>query len=215
MNREGGEIFDYGHKQTRWLSDRDPVLGSFIAQTGNIRRRVYPDAFTGLARAIIGQQISSKAQDAIWTRFRQKFSPAEPETIACANPEDLRACGISGRKCACLVSIAGKFASGELNHDNLARMPDQALEEKLTSLAGVGKWTAEMLLIFTFRRQNILSFGDLAIRRGLCALYGLETITKSDFERFFSLYSPWATIASFYIWEAASQSKSVPKPAKS
>lgn len=197
------EFFAYGRKQTGWLGSRDPVLGKFIEKTGEIKRRIYPDAFTGLARAIIGQQISSGAQAAIWARFTEKFNPSECAMLACAEPAAIRGCGISMRKAKFITNLAQEFASGALSHAGLAELDDRALEDRLTALPGVGKWTAEMLLIFTFQRQNILSYGDLAIRRGICRLYGYEKLTRKQFDAHFAIYSPWATVASFYIWEAA------------
>lgn len=195
------QFIHYGNEQIAWLSNRDQKLGAYIAQRGLIQRESHPDAFTGITHAIIGQQISSKAQRSIWKRFTEKFVPFEPGIIASCRPEDLRSCGISERKAKYIIGIASEFKKGALNHERLANLQDRELEETLVALPGIGKWTAEMLLIFTFQRPNILSFGDLAIQRGMRNLYGHESVTREIFDYHFSVYSPWSTIASLYLWD--------------
>lgn len=195
--------WNYGAEQTAWLAGRDPKLGAYIAKRGHIQRETRPDAFAGIIYAIIGQQISSKAQKSIWCRFREKFAPCLPDTLALASPEVLRSCGVSARKADYIIRLAREFARGSLSHATLAQLEDRELEEKLVALPGIGKWTAEMLLIFTFQRPNVLSYGDLAIRRGMCNLYGYAEISREVFERHFLTYSPWATVASLYLWDAS------------
>lgn len=197
-------FFNYGKEQIVWLSGRAQKLGDYIAKKGVIQREIHPDAFAGIAHAIIGQQISSKAQRSIWKRVTERFAPFGPGRLARAKPEDVRACGISGRKSAYLIGIAKEFIDGRLSHAMLAGMDDSELEQTLIALPGIGKWTAEMLLIFTFQRPNVLSFGDLAIQRGMRNLYGYEKVSRERFDYHFSVYSPWSTIASLYLWDIAS-----------
>ena len=199
------DFFRYGAEQTGWLASRDPALGAFMAQRGEIRRKIHPDAFTGIVHAIIGQQISTRAQASIWKRFTDRFAPFGHGLLAGATHEELRNCGVSGRKAQYISAIAEKFENGELSHAMLEGLTDSELEKTLAAQPGIGKWTAEMLLIFTFQRQNILSFGDLAIRRGMRNLYGHVNVTRDIFDYHFAIYSPWATVASLYLWEAAAR----------
>lgn len=190
-----------------WLAAKDQKLGAFIEATGPLGRRIYPDPFTGLCRAIIGQQISGKALNSIWARYRAAFAPLTPEQILSQPLEALRACGISQRKAEYLRGIAAAFASGAISANALAQMDDESLIEALGALRGVGRWTAEMLLIFTFQRQNVLSFADLGIRTGMCQLYGYDSLDRERFLAHRENYAPYGTIAAFYLWEAAAQKK--------
>lgn len=198
-------FFSYNQEDLAGLMARDRELAKTIETIGPIKRRIYPDPFSALLRAIIGQQISSKAQDAIWSRFLDMFKPLNARKIAAVEPERLKTCGTSLRKAKYMQGIAKAFASGLLDSAQMANMEDDRLASLLTQLPGVGKWTAEMLLIFTFQRPNVLSFGDLAIRRGMMRLYGHETITPEIFKMHKQCYSPNATLAGMYLWEVASQ----------
>lgn len=195
--------FSYDQEQVEWLTRRDPVLGKAMQAIGPIRRLIYPDSFKALLRAIIGQQISQKAQDAIWSRFLDLFEPVTPAKIAAEPEESLKQCGTSLRKASYLKGIARAWANGSLDHERLSKMNDQKLSDTLIALPGVGQWTCEMLLIFTFQRPDILSYGDLAIKRGMRNLYGYKEITKKVFEEKRKLYSPFATLAGMYLWELA------------
>lgn len=199
------EYFKYGREQISWLKKRDGLLGATIERIGPVRREIHPDPFLALARAVIGQQISNQAQAAVWGRFQEFFQPLTPARIAAIDPEELMRCGTSLRKAGYIAGIAKAFATGRLNGKKMGKMDDAALEALLLELPGVGKWTTEMLLIFTFARPNILSFGDLAIRRGMARLYGHETITREIFERHRAVYSPFATVAGLYLWEIAAE----------
>lgn len=185
------------------MAGRDALLGRIIEIIGPIRRRIWPEPYAALLRAIIGQQISGKAQDAIWNRFCAAFPHFDARLLAQAEPERICACGLSRRKAAYMQGAARAFASGEISSGNLAQMSDEELQRALGALPGVGPWTVEMLLIFTFQRPDVLSFGDLAIKRSLRRLYGHETITREIFAEHCRRYSPGATLAGMYLWEMA------------
>lgn len=195
--------FSFSQRNVDLLCQRDPVLGRVIAQTGPIKRRVYPDPFTGLLRSILSQQISGKARDAIWHKLVQTFAPVSAKDFARLKPQDLRPCGISERKAHYMLGVAAGFATGKLDARLIDQMEEKEAIAHLTSFPGIGKWTAEMLLIFTFRRRNILSQNDLGIRKALCQLYGYERLTRSLYLQHQKVYSPIATLASFYLWEFA------------
>lgn len=202
------KFFEASAEQLAWLASRDRTLGEAIEKIGPIKRRVWPDSLAALIRAIIGQQISGAAQDSIWSRFQEKAGGLSAGEIAQLPLEDLRGLGISQRKAGYIQAIAKGYADGRISHARLEKMPDDELVACLTEYPGIGKWTAEMLLIFTFQRPNALSFGDLAIRRGMIALYGHERVTREIFLKHYRDYSPCATIAGFYLWEIAGQRKS-------
>ncbi len=208
-------FFSYGQKELAHLSARDKKLAQVIEETGFIKRAIYPDPFAGLLRAIIGQQISGKAQESIWARFCA-LGCSTPQAVLNLAVDDLRACGISARKAECIRTVAIRFASGALSEPELAAMEDAHLLERLVSLRGIGPWTAHRLLIFTFHRKNVLSHGDLGIQRGLCALHHHRALTPQLCNRYHRLYTPYATIASFYLWELAGKAKKTGRaPAKS
>ena len=199
------EFFAYGKPEIDALSDRDPVLGKAIARIGHIFRKTTTDPFTGLIRSISGQQISGKAHAAIWQRFRQNYDRIAPETIIAGGSEKLRLCGVSRTKATTILTVAKEFAGGCLCNQNWPELADSEINELLLKICGIGPWTVEMALIFTFHRPNVLSFGDLAIRRGMSRLYQINDITKEFFATKKSLYAPYATIAGFYLWELAAE----------
>lgn len=194
---------NYGQTEMDWLKKRDKKLAAIIDRRGFIKRKVYGEPFPALLRAIIGQQISGKAQDSIWTRFMTAYAPLEAAKIASIDPQVLRQCGISGRKASYIVDIAGEFAHGSLCGIELDKLADEELRSRLTGLRGIGAWTVDMLLIFSFQRKNVLSYGDMGIQRGLKTLYGHKELTPALFAKYHKRYSPHATIASLYLWELA------------
>lgn len=185
------------------LARKDKKLAQAMEIIGPVKREIRPGALSGLLHAIIGQQISGKAQTAIWTRFLQTFPGLDAQAIADSCLETIQSCGVSKRKADFMQNIARQFALDTFNDEKLAAMNDEELASNLTNLKGIGSWTAEMLQIFTFQRQNILSFGDLGIQRGLRMLYRHREITPALHARYYKRYSPWATTASFYLWEIA------------
>lgn len=212
-NAMADHYFQYGQQETDYLKRRDKRLASVINAVGHIQRAIIPDAFIGLMHAITGQQISSRAHASIWKKFNDVFSPLTPAVIAAARPQELQLCGISARKGDFMRAIAAKFVSGELDHIKLSNMDDERLAECLNALRGVGPWTAQMMLIFTFHRPDVLSYGDLAILRGLRMLYRHKEISPQLFARYKKRYSPYSTIASFYLWEIASGDCGLSDPA--
>lgn len=192
--------FQYGEKEINYLKSRDIKLGEAIDAIGMIRRPVNPDLFSALVNTIVGQQISSKAQKTIWNRMKEGIKPITPQAIDAMNAEELQQYGISFRKAGYIKHAASKVVSGELDIDLLKNLPDREVSETLVKLPGIGAWTAEMLMIFSMQRPNIISFGDLAIQRGLRMLYGHEKITRELFARYQKRYSPYASVASLYLW---------------
>lgn len=185
------------------LSARDKALGRLMAALGPLEREGLPDPFTALIHAIAGQQISAAAHASVWRRLLAAFPCFTPEKLAGAAPEDLRACGLSLRKAGYVREIARRAASGELDVAGLAALDDAALCTALRALPGVGQWTAEMLMIFSLGRRDVLSLGDFGIRKGLRMLYSKKELTATFLARVRKRYSPCASVASLYLWALA------------
>lgn len=195
--------FTYGEKETAALCAADPILGDAIRQIGHIDRPVIPDLFSALVNCIAGQQISSKALETIWARIQERFHPLTPEAIIAAPLEELQSCGISMRKAGYIRDAAQQITDGSLDLQALRELPDCAVCERLSALKGIGVWTAEMLLIFSMQRPDVVSFGDLAIQRGMRMLYHHRRITPELFRKYKRRYSPYGTVASLYLWAIA------------
>jgi 3-methyladenine DNA glycosylase/8-oxoguanine DNA glycosylase len=200
------------------LSKKDKKMAAFIAATEPIEREVHDDVFEALISSIVSQQVSGAAARTVWSRLeaacggcRDAASEAgatagcivTAERVSGLTLEALRALGMSGRKAEYVSGVAEAVMSGALDLEGLWQEPDAVVVERLSALRGVGVWTAEMLLIFAFLRPDVLSYGDLAIRRGIMELYGLKTLSKEQFERYRKRYSPYGTTASFYLWRAS------------
>ncbi len=186
------------------LRRQAPELGVFIDRFGVIKRETTPDLFTALAQAVISQQISTKAMRTVWSRVINRFGEPSPRLFLTENPESLIGCGISQRKLNYIRGIAQAAEDG-LTKESLQPLSDAEICAKLQMLDGIGKWTAEMMLIFCFERKNVLSSGDRGIRTALCRLCGRKTLTRRDFDDFRKRFSPYATVASFYLWEFANR----------
>lgn len=195
-----GKIFGYGEKEMDYLCKKDKRLGEVINRLGFIERAVIPDLFEALVNSIAGQQISSKALETVWGRITERLSPITPEHFCEISDEEIRACGLSARKAGYIKSAAQRFADGSLNAEELKSLPDEELIKRLTELDGIGKWSAEMLMLFSLERMDVLSGGDFGIKRGLRMLYHHREITPELFERYRKRYSPYGSVASVYLW---------------
>ncbi len=193
------------------LADADPVMAALIARIGPMsvekRRRGRPkgDAYGALLRAIVGQQLSTKAAATIFDRVLALFAgrmPTAPELLD-ADFEALRGAGLSGRKVEYLKDLAQHVISGELEIDRLGDLPDETVIAELTAVRGLGVWTAHMFLIFHLEREDVLPVGDLGIRNAVRASYGLEELpSPAELERIAAAWQPHRTLASLYLWES-------------
>ena len=195
------KYIQYGDKELSYLKSRCPKLSELIEQLGFVKREVIPDPFVAIVASVASQQISGRAAETIWKRFTSVVGEVSPSNILNLDSDVIRACGLSQRKTEYITEIAKRANSGEVDFSKLAYLTDKEVVEELVKLRGVGEWTAEMILIFSLQRPNVLSFGDFAIKRGLARLHGKDTITKEDFDFYKELYSPYCSIASLYIWE--------------
>jgi DNA-3-methyladenine glycosylase II len=209
MSKQTSNFFQYGEKEIEYLKKADKRLCKVIEQVGFIEKKLRPDLFAALVHSIIGQQISMKAQRTVYEKMRQGLGGITPESIDAQSEETLQRFGITFKKAAYMKAAARKIISGEFDTDALHSMTDKEVMEKLTALDGIGEWTAEMLMIFTLQRPDVLSFKDLAIIRGLKRLYHHRTIDRARFERYRKRFSPYGSIAGFYIWEVAEGSNRI------
>ena len=194
------ELFTYGPTELEHLRKRDRRLGRAIDEIGPIERAVIPDPFTALVHGIVGQQLSSRAAAAIWSRLQELLGEITPETIAAASVEELRRCRPLRAQGRLHQGHRRGRGAGELDLVGLRSLSDADVILRLTALPGVGRWTAEMYLLFSLQRPDVVSWGDLAIRRGMMNLYGLTTLSREEFDRYRRRYSPYGSVASLYLW---------------
>lgn len=194
------KYFVYGEKEIEYLKKKDKKLGEAIDKIGLIERAINPDPFKSIISSVVGQQISNKAAVTVNAKLSDLVKEINPENIGQANVEDIQKCGMSLRKATYIKGIAEAALTKTVDFNNLHKLTDEEIIKELTSLYGVGSWTAEMLLIFSLGRMDVLSFKDVAIIRGMMRLYGLEKVSKVDFEKYRKRYSPYGSVASLYLW---------------
>lgn len=199
------KFFEYGQAEIDYLGSVDPVLGAAMARMGKVERVIIPDLFTALIYAIVGQLISVKAVRTIWTRMQAQFGEITPQQLAIHTADKMQGCGMTMKKALCIHHISNLVVQGDLKLEELYGLSDQEVILKLMNLKGIGKWTAEMMLINCMERPDVVSWGDIAIRRGMMKLYGLDTLTKEQFEQYRLAYSPLGSVASIYLWEISFQ----------
>ena len=195
--------FDYGETEVQYLRSRDKWLGEVIDRVGMIRREVDPDLFAAVVHHIVGQQISTKAQATIWQRMQDALGRVNAETILAAGVPRLQALGISFRKAEYITDLAEKVRTGAFDLDAVAHMSDEDAIRALSSLKGIGVWTAEMILLFCLQRPDVFSYDDLAIQRGLRMVYHHRRIDRKLFDRYRRRFSPYCSVASLYLWAVA------------
>lgn len=197
--------FEYDADAVDYLKAKDKKLGAAIDAVGLVRREMdEDDLFSAIAHQIIGQQISTAAQATVWNRVRERLREVTPSTVRAATEEELQSCGMTFTKARYIKRCAEKVASGQFDLDAVREMGDAEAIAALSSLEGVGVWTAEMLLLFCLGRPDILSYGDLAIHRGMRMVHHHRKVTREMFERYRRRYSPYGSVASLYLWAISS-----------
>ncbi|EST55862.1 3-methyladenine DNA glycosylase [Brevibacillus panacihumi W25] len=195
------KFFEFTQDEVDYLTKADPQLGSAMARLGKIERVIIPDLFAALIHAIVGQLISAKAAATVWERMQNRLGEISAHNLARQTIDEIQACGLTMKKANCIHAISSSIAEGAFLLEEVRDLSDREVIQKLTQLHGVGTWTAEMLLINCLERRDVVSWGDIAIRRGMMKLYGLDSITKEQFEKYRHRYSPLGSIASIYLWE--------------
>ncbi len=198
---------DYWDEACKHLAKRDRVMRKLIPQFGEARLQSRGDAFTTLARSIVGQQITVKAAQSIWDRLAGLL-PAPSTRIApaavLALPVDtLRGVGLSGRKVEYLRDLASHFDSGSVHVRQWSSMDDEAIIEELVAIRGIGRWTAEMFLIFHLMRPNVLPLDDLGLLKGISLNYfSGEPVSRAEAREVGDAWAPFRSVATWYIWRS-------------
>lgn len=196
-------IFRYSEQELSWLRSRDARLAEAIDAIGPVEREVDPDLFSSMMHHIIGQQISTKAQATIWARMHDELGEVTPVTVLAAGEARLQGLGITFQKADYLLEFAHRVESGAFDLGAVAAMLDEEAIRALDALPGIGRWTAEMILLFCLQRPDVLAYDDLAIQRGMRMLYHHRRITPQLFARYRRRYSPYGSTASLYLWAIA------------
>ena len=188
------------------LAARDPVMARLVAATGppRLNSRRSSDHFAALCESVVYQQLAGKAAAAIFGRLCDALGgPPTPEALLAAGDEVLRAAGLSGAKAACLRALADAAGSGQLRLDAVKRMGDDELVEHLSAVKGIGRWTAEMFLIFTLGRLDVWPVGDYGVRKGYAFAYGLPDLpTPRQLTPLGDPFRPYRSVAAWYCWRA-------------
>ena len=193
----------YWREATAHLAKRDKVLRALIRRYPEADLASRGNAFQTLARAIVGQQISVKAAQSIWNRFAACVGKVTPANVAARSDAQLRACGFSGQKVAYVKDLARHFDAGLVKPRRWARMDDEAIIAELAAVKGIGRWTVEMFLIFHLRRPDVLPVGDLGLQRAMERHYNAgEPLTKAQMRALGAAWSPWSTVATWYLWRS-------------
>lgn len=195
--------FEYGEKEISYLKSKDKKLGEIIDAIGDVKRELIPNLYQSLVRSIVAQQISNKAYQTVWQRMLDKYGDFTPDIIDEASLEEIQSLGMSMRKATYIKSLSAKIVHNTFDIDILYELSDEEVCNRLSTLDGIGVWTAEMIMIHSMQRKDILSYGDLAILRGLRMVYHHRKIDKKLFNKYKRRFSPYGTIASIYLWEVS------------
>lgn len=183
------------------LRDADPRMAQIIERFGYLEHhRMDAPLFDTLVRNVVGQQIATSAADRILGRLLPEGGEVTPEAVLLLGEEGLRGVGIPARKAKWLLAAAERFVAGEFSKEVLGPLSDKEVVRRLVTLDGVGVWSAEMMLIFSLSRENVLPSGDLIIRRALMTLYGEKSLSARRFDHYRRLFSPFGSVASLYLW---------------
>ena len=185
------------------LSRKDRVMKKLIPQFGDAILESRGDAFVTLARSIVGQQISVKAAQSVWDRFAALSRKLTPGGVLKLKVDDMRAAGLSARKVEYLVDLALHFDSGAVHVKQWQEMDDEAIITELVAIRGIGRWTAEMFLIFHLMRPNVLPLDDVGLVNGVSRSYfSGEPVSRSDLREVAQAWQPYCTVATWYIWRS-------------
>ena len=193
----------YWAEACKHLVKKDRVMKRLIPQFGDAALQTRRDAFTTLARSIVGQQSSVKAAQAVWERFVALSRTLSPAHVLKLKVDDMRAAGLSARKIDYLVDLALHFDNGKLHVKDWASMDDEAIIAELVDIRGIGRWTAEMFLIFYLQRPNVLPLDDPGLITGISQNYfSGEQVSRSDAREVAEAWKPWCSVATWYIWRS-------------
>jgi DNA-3-methyladenine glycosylase II len=199
---------DYWDEACRHLIERDRVLSKLIPEFGEARLQSRGDAFTTLVRSVIGQQISVKAAQSVWLRLADALGAGvqgclSPQAVLLQPVEALRQVGLSIRKSEYLLDLARHFAEGRVHAESWSGMSDEKIVEELVAIRGIGRWTAEMFLIFHLMRPNVLPLDDVGLLRGISLNYfSGEPVSRAEAREVGEAWAPYRSVATWYLWRS-------------
>ena len=199
------EVFtpDYWEEACKHLSKKDRVMKRLIPQFGDACLESRGDAFTTLARSIVGQQISVKSAQSVWDRFAKLPRRMTPANVLKLKVDDMRAAGLSARKVEYLVDLALHFDNGTVHVDSWKDMADEMIIAELIAIRGIGRWTAEMFLMFHLMRPNVLPLDDAGLINGISQNYfSGDPVSRSDAREVAVAWAPFCSVATWYIWRS-------------
>jgi DNA-3-methyladenine glycosylase II len=194
---------EYWAEACKHLVKKDRVMKRLIPQFGEACLQSRGDAFVTLARSIVGQQISVKAAQTVWDRFAKLPRKITPANVLKLKVDDMREAGLSARKVEYLVDLALHFDNGALHVKKWSEMTDDAIIEELVAIRGIGRWTAEMFLIFHLMRPNVLPLDDVGLINGISHNYfSGEAVSRSEAREVAAAWAPYCSVATWYIWRS-------------
>ena len=194
---------DYWEEACKYLIKKDRVMRKLIPKFGDACLQTRGDAFVTLARSIVGQQISVASAQKVWERFALLPRKITPSDVLRLKVDDMRAAGLSARKVEYLVDLALNFDNGALHVKDWASMPDDAIIEELVAIRGIGRWTAQMFLIFHMMRPNVLPLDDPGLISGISQSYfSGDVVSRSDAREVAVAWAPYCSVATWYIWRS-------------
>ena len=193
----------YWTQATQDLASRDEVMGRLVQRFDDIALKSRGNAFSTLARSIVGQQISVKAAESVWQKVIAAIPEITPHTISSAGEDLLRACGLSFRKIIYLKDLSRHFHEGVLDVAGWDAMSDEALITQLVQVKGIGRWTAEMFLIFHMLRPDVLPLDDIGLQRAISQHYfESQPVDKKTIQQLAKTWQPWRSVATWYLWRS-------------
>jgi DNA-3-methyladenine glycosylase II len=194
---------EYWAEACKHLMKKDRVMKRLIPQFGEASLQTRGDAFVTLARSIVGQQISVKAAQTVWDRFALLLRKITPANVLMLKVDDMRAAGLSARKVEYLVDLSLHFDNGALRIKQWTDMDDEAIIDELVAIRGIGRWTAEMFLIFHLLRPNVLPLDDVGLINGISRNYfSGESVSRNEAREVAAAWVPYCSVATWYIWRS-------------
>ncbi len=194
---------DYWQQAARELAERDAVLRGLVEKFHGLALGSRGDAFSTLARSIVGQQISVKAAQSVWERLSGRLGSVTPASVSRTRKGTLRGCGLSGQKALYIKDLALRFRDGTLDAARWHALEDEILIAELIQVKGIGRWTAEMFLMFYLARPDVLPLGDLGLRRAMQLHYNRgRALSLPRMQKIGAAWAPWRSVATWYMWRS-------------
>jgi len=194
---------DYWDRAKRTLARRDPIMGRIMREHPKVFLARRGEPFLTLARAIVGQQISVKAAQSVWDRLAACVGDVTPQSVLAKPRPELRACGLSDRKTEYIADLAQHFADGAIHVHRWPEMSDEQIIAELVKVRGIGRWTAEMFLMFNLLRPDIFPLDDLGLQKGIrVAYYSNRKVALSTMRKLGERWRPWRSVATWYLWRS-------------